>query len=826
MGFEKSTSKASRYRKRRCSYAATINAVYDASVKIPTGIITGNYKQLGNYNECLQVKSDQGISGQSCSATIQFEVAEDNSTSKELDFADLLVNVATASNATKWRSGNTIAYEWMLCVPSSCNHSEVQEFLDIHLDPLKVEGRLDFVINVPITSCHTLETERTTFNLSDWIYISILLIFSLIIIVSTAFDISRKGHLSSSNRKGKKYILLNSFSIYTNCKNLFNTDRPQGCIPCLDGLRFLSICWIIYGHTYYIEVMGINMDLTQVPKMHENWSKMLVLNGNMVTDTFFLLSGVLLAYTEVIKKEKSTEWKFDVVGLYLHRYARLTPAYAMMIGFYATIYYKFGSGPHWDTWVGSNQNYCRDNWWTNLLYVNNYVNVADMCMSQSWYLAVDMQLIWLSPIFLYPMLKPMRRIFFWIIIGAAFVLSILLPFAMTFFNRFTATMLYYKEQSDVANVFLYIYTRVYTRAGPYIVGLALGYLLAKRKFDGIKLRKLYVVIGWLVAIVVAISAVFGAREMYFDDHPYNRLEASFYAGMHRHAFALVVSWIIFCCVYGYAGLVGELLSWRGWAPLSRLTYSAYLCHYVFILSRAGSVRTTGNLTSMSVMYTFFGNLSFTMALSLLWSLSFEIPFIILDRTFLSRKKKKTCTSKHDQVNKERYHSSMDFREEVYKTSKHDQVNKEGYYSSMDSREEAYKTSKHDQVNKEEYYSSMDSREEVYKTAKHDQVNKEGYYSSMDSREEVYRTIDDPSWSRAQITSTENAIEIAATSANDYINNKKQKNKSLTLPEGKTENDNCTNDNCVYIINAFEVDKNRNSYVKSDLEEIRTLTERK
>ncbi|XP_015186720.1 PREDICTED: nose resistant to fluoxetine protein 6 isoform X3 [Polistes dominula] len=631
--------------------------MYDASVKIPTGIITGNYKQLGNYNECLQVKSDQGISGQSCSATIQFEVAEDNSTSKELDFADLLVNVATAS-------------------------------------------------------------------------------------------------------------------------------------------------------------------------MHENWSKMLVLNGNMVTDTFFLLSGVLLAYTEVIKKEKSTEWKFDVVGLYLHRYARLTPAYAMMIGFYATIYYKFGSGPHWDTWVGSNQNYCRDNWWTNLLYVNNYVNVADMCMSQSWYLAVDMQLIWLSPIFLYPMLKPMRRIFFWIIIGAAFVLSILLPFAMTFFNRFTATMLYYKEQSDVANVFLYIYTRVYTRAGPYIVGLALGYLLAKRKFDGIKLRKLYVVIGWLVAIVVAISAVFGAREMYFDDHPYNRLEASFYAGMHRHAFALVVSWIIFCCVYGYAGLVGELLSWRGWAPLSRLTYSAYLCHYVFILSRAGSVRTTGNLTSMSVMYTFFGNLSFTMALSLLWSLSFEIPFIILDRTFLSRKKKKTCTSKHDQVNKERYHSSMDFREEVYKTSKHDQVNKEGYYSSMDSREEAYKTSKHDQVNKEEYYSSMDSREEVYKTAKHDQVNKEGYYSSMDSREEVYRTIDDPSWSRAQITSTENAIEIAATSANDYINNKKQKNKSLTLPEGKTENDNCTNDNCVYIINAFEVDKNRNSYVKSDLEEIRTLTERK
>lgn len=110
-------------------------------------------------------------------------------------------------------------------------------------------------------------------------------------------------------------------------------------------------------------------------------------------------------------------------------------------------------------------------------------------MSQSWYLATDMQLIWLSPIFLYPMLKPARRIFFWIVVGFAFLLSMLLPFAVTFIHRYTATMLYYKEQQDVANVFLYVYTRVYTRAGPYIIGLALGYLLAKRRSYDIKLRK-------------------------------------------------------------------------------------------------------------------------------------------------------------------------------------------------------------------------------------------------------------------------------------------------------------------------------------------------
>ncbi|KAK2576556.1 hypothetical protein KPH14_005229 [Odynerus spinipes] len=653
------------YMEELARYTPWALKMYDASVKIPSGIITGNYKQLGNYEECLRVKSDRGISGQSCSATVQFEIAKDTGAPRELDLGDLLVNVAVASNSTKWRSGNTVTYEWMWCIPSSCNHSEVQEFLEIALDPLKVEGRVDFVVNVPITSCRTLETDRATLDPADWIYVSILVIFLMIIVASTTFDITSQGHPSTFNRKGKEYILFSSFSFYTNCKNLFNTDRHQDSIACLDGLRFLSICWIIYGHTYYIEVMGIKMDLTQVPKMHENWSSMLVLNGNMVTDTFFLLSGVLLAYTEALKKEKTSNWKFDIFGLYVHRYLRLTPAYAMMIGFYATIYYKFGSGPHWDTWVGSNRDHCRENWWTNLLYVNNYVNVPDMCLSQSWYLATDMQLIWLSPIFLYPMLKLVRRIFFWIVIGLGFVLSIFLPFLLTFFYRFTATMLYYKEQNDVANVFLYIYTRVYTRAGPYIIGVALGYLLSKRHTYSIKIRTPYIVCGWLIAVPIGLSAIFGAREMYFDDHPYNRLEASFYAGMHRHAFALTISWIIFSSVHGCAGLVGEFLSWRGWIPLSRLTYSAYLCHYIFLLSRAGSVRTSGDLTSMSVMYSFLGNLSLTMALSLLWSLSFEIPFMILDRTFLSRKNKNSCfRSKDDRT---MMFGSTDSNKEIYRT---------------------------------------------------------------------------------------------------------------------------------------------------------------
>ncbi|XP_017875872.2 O-acyltransferase like protein-like [Ceratina calcarata] len=641
-------------------YAPWALQMYDASVKIPTGVITGNYQQLGNYDECLQVKSGHGFTGKACTATVNFEIGEDDGKPRQRpDMGDLFRNVAIASGNPKWKSNRTVNYEWMWCVPSSCNHTEIQETLEIVLDPLKVEDRVDMVVHV---SCRTAETDQPVFDVIDWIYISILVIFVVMIIASTSYDITKQGHLSTLNRKDKRHVLLTSFSIYTNGKNLLRTDRSQNSIRCLDGLRYISICWIIYGHTHYIEAVGVKMNLNEIPQMHTNWANMLVLNANIITDTFFLISGVLMAYTSLIKNEKNPRGQFDVFGLYIHRYFRLTPAYAMMIGFYATLFYKIGSGPHWDQWVGANKDYCRENWWTNLLYVNNYVNLPKICMSQSWYLATDMQLVWLSPIFLYPMIKFTRGIFFWIVFAFGFITSILIPFLITFTLNLTGTMLYYKDNMDVANVYIEIYTKVYSRYGSYIIGLAVGYLLYKNQSNVIKIRRMYVILGWLVAAISGSFIFVCPRWMYFDDYAYNSIEASLYAGFHRQIFALSISWIIFCCSHSYGGFITQLLSWKGWVPFSKLTYSAYLCHYVFLLTEAGSVRTTGTISAMAILRSFFSNLCLTMLLAVLWTLCFEMPFMTLDRALLLNGKRQSKLSKPNDF------SSTDSNKEIYRST--------------------------------------------------------------------------------------------------------------------------------------------------------------
>jgi hypothetical protein len=49
------------------------------------------------------------------------------------------------------------------------------------------------------------------------------------------------------------------------------------------------------------------------------------------------------------------------------------PAYAVVIAFYATMYYKVGSGPLWNAVVRREQYQCSRYWWANLLFINNYV---------------------------------------------------------------------------------------------------------------------------------------------------------------------------------------------------------------------------------------------------------------------------------------------------------------------------------------------------------------------------------------------------------------------------------------------------------------------
>lgn len=53
-------------------------------------------------------------------------------------------------------------------------------------------------------------------------------------------------------------------------------------------------------------------------------------------------------------------------------YFRLTPPYMLVMMVYIPLFQYWGDGPYWPQ-TGIEINYCKDTWWYNLLYINNFL---------------------------------------------------------------------------------------------------------------------------------------------------------------------------------------------------------------------------------------------------------------------------------------------------------------------------------------------------------------------------------------------------------------------------------------------------------------------
>jgi hypothetical protein len=80
---------------------------------------------------------------------------------------------------------------------------------------------------------------------------------------------------------------------------------------------------------------------------------------------------------------------------------------------------------------------------------------------------------------------------------------------------------------------------------------------------------------WLVSIAITFALVFGVW-----DGQLGTTATAFYVSVGHTAWGFALIWITLSCAWGYGGIVNSILSYRGFFPLSRLTYCAYLIHPV------------------------------------------------------------------------------------------------------------------------------------------------------------------------------------------------------------------------------------------------------
>lgn len=268
---------------------------------------------------------------------------------------------------------------------------------------------------------------ESTVNLAD--FRGFFVVVVALMAGSTAYDLNCR-----KNFKGKQlwedvgekamqfasepqHVTLLAFSVYSNGKKLFKTQRNASELACLNGIRVLSMVWVLAGHSVSVTVSGpvsnaldvlevnafrgltlfnsINLIIFNCPfKTHfqylDSTKSMIFVSAVHSVDTFLMVTGLLVVYSHM--KAKQNGAKFNLPLFYFHRYLRyiiylslnpfssatvfrLTPPFLAAILVSMALLQYMGSGPHWSFIVNYFQVFCEKSWWSALLYFQNYINV-------------------------------------------------------------------------------------------------------------------------------------------------------------------------------------------------------------------------------------------------------------------------------------------------------------------------------------------------------------------------------------------------------------------------------------------------------------------
>ncbi|XP_071451713.1 nose resistant to fluoxetine protein 6-like [Hetaerina americana] len=412
----------------------------------------------------------------------------------------------------------------------------------------------------------------------------------------------------------------------------------QPPLACLHGLRFFSLVWVILGHTcYFCFLYSDNKHYRGA--VERDFLFHTVGNGPYAVDTFFFISGLLVSFlyfrsAAAAAREVATITPTMTITsvtlpfskrakqfLYLiaYRVVRLTPPYLFVIGLVELTMKSFRSESVFEPPTDDDFN-CPNYWWRNAFYVNTLYPVKEMCMMWSWYISDDTQFFMIG-LFLVMFASSHFK---WAAFTAG---SILLTSWLT--TAFIALDYDYMPRiTEPLALFDELYDKPWTRIGPHIIGLVAGWTLHTTDCK-LNLRKHYLVFGWLLSTMLCLALVYGLYSQISD-----AMVSASYAALSHTAWAVALLWLVIACAAGKAGWINLVLSCKILAPLSRLTYCAYLVHPVIIRATVAHTDSPLHISRDTFAFLFIGHVISSYFLAFILSVTLETPIISLLKMFL------------------------------------------------------------------------------------------------------------------------------------------------------------------------------------------------
>jgi peptidoglycan/LPS O-acetylase OafA/YrhL len=349
--------------------------------------------------------------------------------------------------------------------------------------------------------------------------------------------------------------------------------RTEGHYTFIDGIRALAVLWVIFFHSWLFQIFSMP---DYVAKLYDYPVLNFISRGDLGVDLFFVISGFLIG--NIIFKEIKERPNFNFKKFFVRRFLRLMPVYifAMILNLYFMS--DYGQSNILD-------------YWSNILYVNNYVSKSPM--GWTWSLAIEEQFYIVVPfllVFIFPLFR--NKAYFFIILS---LITISLNWYYVFIYRDLSLPLNttFGSKEGRAN-FEGFYILTHLRYIGLLSGVAIAYL---NVYKSLELKQLFlskqklilIITGISVFVFLLISSMPNTGLMYMKSSIFYHLNINvgkWYLTLERSVFSVTAAMIILICIFGNNVIINpikQFLSLKFFYPIAQLSYSAYLFHEMFIL---------------------------------------------------------------------------------------------------------------------------------------------------------------------------------------------------------------------------------------------------
>ncbi|XP_053729627.1 O-acyltransferase like protein-like [Synchiropus splendidus] len=390
---------------------------------------------------------------------------------------------------------------------------------------------------------------------------------------------------------------LEAFSLQTTTQGVLSTPASvKDSYPSLNGIRALSMLWIISGHSLYTATLYPTDNIKSLQaSLKTNPLHVFTVGGAnyLGVDTFLFLGGLLSAKSLLssIQRNEDTMSPSLVADFYFKRIRRVQPLHMFVVMLCEGVSSVFNGGPL-------------------------------LCLPWTWYLSLDFQCYATTPLLILAHRK--NKVVFAVLVVTLLLMTILTGSILTALLHLPV---FQSEISSSVDFTLFYYQKPYSRYGPFLIGILFGVYLKTRKATLLK-KKWQAALGWICSLSV-LALVVGLSYALQDtpDHP--SAPHAIYQGLHRTAWATALTWVVLACEEGYGGFIMNLLSLKFWLPLSNLSFSCYLIHPLVVYIYIGLQETPIHYLDINFMYMFVGHVALTVVLSYVVTVLVERPFILL-----------------------------------------------------------------------------------------------------------------------------------------------------------------------------------------------------